>query len=103
MLVEGSVGSNSPAFCECLRECVVRPGKVGVTGDEVAGGRVNGEGPFRERLSMGECAPATERAAETAVEREVRVGREKFWGLLVAVLGFAGVKLAYIGVGDGAA
>jgi hypothetical protein len=28
---------------------------------------------------MGECAPATERAADRAVDR---VGREKFWGLL---------------------
>jgi hypothetical protein len=84
VLVEGRVGSNRPAFCECLREWLTtRLEKVGVTGDEVAGGRVKGEGPLRGRASMGECAPATDRAADTAVDM---VGREKFCKLAVLLL-----------------
>ena len=82
MLVDGRVGSNRPALCECLREWVTRP-NVGVTGDEVAGGSVRGDGPLRGWASLGECAPTTERAAETAVDR---VGREKFWRLAVLLV-----------------
>lgn len=87
MLVDGSVGSNKPALCECLREWTTRVAKVGVIG-ELAGGSVKGDGPLRGRVSMGECAPATDRAAETAVES---VGREKFCKLLVLLVE---VKLA---------
>ncbi len=88
VLVDGRVGSNKPAFCECLREWTTRVAKVGVIG-EVVGGSVRGEGPLRGRASMGECAPATDRAAETAVEI---VGREKFCRLLL-LLPFWEVKL----------
>jgi hypothetical protein len=80
VLVDGRVGSKRPAFCECLREWLTaRLEKVDVAGEEVVGGSVRGEGPLRGIASMGECAPATERAADRAVDR---VGREKFWGLL---------------------
>lgn len=56
-------------------------------------------------ISLGECKLATERAAETAVERDgvgvgVVVGREKFCRLAVLPLGWL-VKLAWMGVGDG--
>src|SRR5690242_1531996 len=77
VLVDGRLGSNRPAFCECFRAWPARP-NVGVTGDEVAGGSVRGDGALRGSASTGECAPATDRAAETAVDR---VGREKFWRL----------------------
>ena len=55
-----------------------------MTGEEVAGGSVSGEGPLRGMLSVGDCAPATDRAAETAVET---VGREKFCRLVVLLFG----------------
>lgn len=89
MLVEGRVGSNRPAFAECLRECApTLPEKeVGVE-DVVAlvGGRVRGEGPLRGAVSMGECVPATERAADRAAVFD-RVGREKLvWRLGVLAL-----------------
>lgn len=92
VLVEGRVGSNRPAFAECLRECApTLPAKeVGVE-DVVAlvGGRVRGEGPLRGTVSMGECVPATERAADRAAVFE-RVGREKLvWRLGVLVLALA--------------
>jgi hypothetical protein len=84
VLVDGRVGSNRPAFCECLREWLTpRLEKVGVTGDEVAGGRARGDGPLRGTASLGDCGPATDRAAETAVDR---VGREKFCGLVALLL-----------------
>lgn len=89
VLVDGRLGSNRPAFCECLRAWLARP-KVGVAGDDVAGGSVRGDGTLRGSASMGECAPATDRAAETAVDR---VGREKFCRLAVLTL-FPEVKLA---------
>jgi hypothetical protein len=54
VLVDGRVGSNKPAFWECFRECPSRPPKVGVTGDDVVGGRVRGEAPLRGRASTGE-------------------------------------------------
>jgi hypothetical protein len=82
VLVDGRVGSKRPAFAECLREWLtarLEKVEVDVTGEEVVGGSVRGEGPLRGIPSMGECALATERAADTAVDR---VGREKFWGLL---------------------
>jgi hypothetical protein len=92
VLVEGRVGSNRPAFCECLREWLTpRLEKVGVTGEEVAGGSVRGEGPLRGTPSLGDCGPATERAAETAVDT---VGREKFCKLVVLLLLEPLVKLA---------
>lgn len=85
VLVDGRVGSKRPAFCECLREWLTpRLEKVGVPGDEAAGGSVRGEGPLRGIASLGECTPATERAADTAAVD--RVGREKFWGLPVLTL-----------------
>jgi hypothetical protein len=91
VLVEGKVGSNSPAFCESLREWLtLRLEKVGVTGEEAAGGSVRGEGPLRGTASLGDCGPATERAAETAVER---VGREKFCRLVALLLLEPVVKL----------
>jgi hypothetical protein len=75
-LVDGRVGSNTPAFCECFREW---PRKVEDEG-EIAGrgGRVNGEGPLRDAASLGEWVPATDRAADMAVDS---VGREKLWRL----------------------
>lgn len=98
VLVEGRVGSNRPAFAECLRECApTLPVKeVGVE-DVVAlvGGRVRGESPFRGAVSIGECVPATERAA--AADRAAvfdRVGREKLvWRLGVVALLAWEVKL----------
>lgn len=84
VLVDGRVGSNRPAFCECLREWLKpRLEEVGVTGEEVAGGRGKGECPLRGRPSLGDCGPVTERAAETAVDM---VGREKFWRLTALLL-----------------
>lgn len=56
----------------------------------LVGGRVRGEGPFRDIVSLGECVLATERAADMAVDR---VGREKFCRLLVLPLLWE-VKLA---------
>lgn len=82
VLVDGRVGSNKPALCECLREWTL-PEKVGVEGEFADGGSVKGEGPPRGRASLGDCAPATDRAAETAVDN---VGREKFCKLLALLL-----------------
>jgi hypothetical protein len=82
VLVDGNVGSNKPAVCECLRKWPDRLVNVGVEGEAV-GGRVKGEGPFRGRTSLGECAPATERAADMAVDK---VGREKFCRLVALAL-----------------
>ena len=86
-LVEGRVGSNRPALAECLRECApTLPEKVDGVEDVVAlvDGWVRGECPLR--LSLGECVPATERAADRAAVLD-RVGREKFvWRLGVLAL-----------------
>ena len=76
MLVEGRVGSNRPAFAECLRECApTLPVKEEGVEDVVAlvGGRVRGEGPLREAVSIGDCVRA---AADRAAVFD-RVGREK--------------------------
>ncbi len=85
MFADGKVESNMPAFCECLRAWP-RPEYVGEAGD--VGGSVKGE-VFRGAVSLGEWTPATDRAADTAVDR---VGREKFCKLAVLPLACA-VKL----------
>jgi hypothetical protein len=55
VLVEGRVGSNMPAFCECFREWPTRPEKVDTDGETaLVGGRVSGEGPLRGAVSLGE-------------------------------------------------
>lgn len=80
-LVDGRVGSNRPAFCEFLRPW---PRKVEEEGDTAdVGGRVNGDGALRGAVSLGEWVPATERAADRAVER---FGREKLCKLLELAL-----------------
>jgi len=57
----------------------ILPENVEVEGDvaDEGGGRFKGEGAFREPTSLGECVPATDRAAVTAAFVEM-VGREKF-------------------------
>jgi len=78
VLVDGRVGSNNPALCECLRECpTTLPENVAEAGDvALVGGSVKGEGPLRGWASFGDCDAATERAADRAAVE--RVGREKF-------------------------
>jgi hypothetical protein len=88
VLVEGRVGSNRPAFAECLRECAPTLPEKEVCVEDVAlvSGRVRGEGPLRGAVSLGECVPATERAADRAAVVD-RVGREKLvWRLGVLAL-----------------
>lgn len=79
--VEGSVGSNRPAFCECFRMCPLT--KEVLDGEAlppgVDGGKVNGDGALRG-ASIGEWAAATDLAATAAVDS---VGREKFCRLPV--------------------
>jgi hypothetical protein len=78
VLVEGSVGSKRPAFCEFLRLWITpRLAKVGVIGDGVAGCEANGEGTLRGG-SAGDRGPVT-----AAVEM---AGREKFCELLLLLL-----------------
>lgn len=88
VLVDGSVGSNIPAFCECFREWPTRPENVDEEGETAVVGRK--ANPFRGVVSLGEWVLATERAAETAVWTE---GLEKFWRLAVLPLLWE-VKLA---------
>jgi hypothetical protein len=84
VLVEGSVGSKRPAFCEFLRLWITpRLAKVGVIGDGVAGCEANGEGTLRGG-SAGDRGPVTERAAVTAAVE--MAGREKFCELLLLLL-----------------
>lgn len=69
-----------------------------MTGDEVpAAGRVSGDGPLRGAVSLGDCGPVTERAAETAVET---VGRGTAGGLVVLLLLLPGLRLEELVVGD---
>lgn len=96
MLVEGRVGSNRPAFAECLRECAptLPENEVDVVDVALVGGRVRGEGPLRGAVSIGECVPATERAVDRAAAVVDRVGREKLvWRLGALALLLGDVKL----------
>jgi len=89
VLVEGRVGSKTPAFCEFFREW---PRNVDEDGEMAeVGGRVSGEGPLRDAVSFGEWVPTTDRAADRAVDS---VGREKLLCRLVELPLLWDVKLA---------
>lgn len=96
--IDGSEGSNAPAFCDCFRICATGLARLVVLAFE--GGSANGEA-FR---NCGSWLAVTDLAARAAAEeigegvgREKFCGFEKFCRLVWLEFGWLDANWAYIG------